>query len=305
MKKRLGLLCAFALAGGLLGAAGSATGTAMAAIAPFTLIAKGLRALSLAGGAGDALAWGLYALLSLLPLLGLLPKKRKRGWADGMFCAATAYGFLYWYLMANPTFALSSLPMGAQGMATVYQAMLTALFITLLLGAAALRLTEETGGTGTMLSRLRAALTALEAANAFLTAAAFALAIRASLSGGAVATAYAIFESLCDICVTVLLIATLEGTRSLLQGMRGGWFEAQNEPLAITLSKRAKLLLAVTVLAQLLKNAAAILMVGRVPNANAAFALPIYEFLSACAMLLLSRFVRDGARLKRENDSFV
>lgn len=305
MKKRIAALAVFALAGAAAGIFGSATGAAEAVFGPFTAVADGLRALSLSGNAGDVLTWILYALLSLLPLFGLLPKGRKRGWSDGMFAAAAGYGFLYWYLMANPTLALSSLPINAEGMKDIYRAMLTVILFTLLLGAAALRLTEETGGTDAMLARLRAALFALQAWNLFLAVFAFAMGIRSAVESGASAAGYAALTGACDIAVTAFLLIALESARSLLQGMRGGWFAEGNAPLAEKLSRHSKALLAAAILAQLIQNAAALLAVGRVPNANAALSMPVLEFLLACAMLLLSRFVRDGARLRRENDSFI
>lgn len=292
-------------AGVAAGVLGGDARSGMAVFMPFVAIADGLRALSLASGTGDACAWALYALLSLAPLIALLPRGRKRGWADALACATAAYGFLYWYAMANPGSFLPEAFGGAEGMAEIIRYMFTVMLLALYFGIAAFRLTEQGGGTIKLLSRLRVALYCVSMLICAVNAAAIVLAIRAATAEGGANVANTLAQCACSLALAIALVLTLEGASALLLGMREGWFAEGNEALAIKLSKRARLLLTVAIVCELIQNGLALILIGRVSNARVTYDIPVLEFVLACALILLARFVSDGVKLKRENETFI
>ena len=112
MNQKTGLLLLlFSICCAILGCIWPAE-TALPALAaqPFAWIGKGLRALSLLGGAGNLAAILLYAVLSRLPLLfaGVRYIKKKAGWEDWLLCLLSVQLFIGYYLLINP--ALLPLP---------------------------------------------------------------------------------------------------------------------------------------------------------------------------------------------------
>lgn len=305
MRKKYWGLALAVLTGVLAGALGGGAKSGMVVFMPFIAIADGMRALSLASGTGDACAWALYALLSLAPLSALLPRGRKRGWADALACVTAAYGFLYWYAMANPSSFMPSAFGEAEGMAEILRYMFTVMLLALYFGMAAFRLTEEDGGSMRMLSRLRVALYCVSLLICVVNAAAVVLIMRAAVIAGGADVAYALAQCACSLAVAAAMVLTLEGARALLSGMREGWFAEGNAAKAVQLSKRARLLLTVTIISELMQNGLALMMLGRVADAKITYDMPVLEFVLACALILLARFVRDGVKLKRENETFI
>jgi len=73
-------------------------------------LGESLRALSLSGGRGNAAAWAVVLVLTLLPALGLLWKPRCR-W-DWLLPLAAAEIFAGLYLLVNPTLVSTEYPAG-------------------------------------------------------------------------------------------------------------------------------------------------------------------------------------------------
>lgn len=81
-------------------------------IVPFDCIVMGLRWLSLSSVAGNILALGCYLLLSLLPVLYLILKRRKAGLrkADLLLPVISVYLFFMLYEFINPGLMLKRIP---------------------------------------------------------------------------------------------------------------------------------------------------------------------------------------------------
>jgi len=81
------------------GDAGPETNVLALCAEPFVLVGAWLRALSLSGAAGNALALGLYAFISLSPLLYML-LRRRWGWMSAL---VSVYLFFLLFMMVNPS----------------------------------------------------------------------------------------------------------------------------------------------------------------------------------------------------------
>ena len=296
------------IAAGAAAAAGVAialTGVPANPLAPVEGIAAGLRSLSMSGAAGNALAWALWAALSLLPLLGLLPAGRKRGLADVFFTLSALLSLPMWYCFANPGLLAARFPGGSEMLLPVARMLLLAPVLLLLSGAVMLRCTEgdaRRDGARTFLRRTRVLLAAFLCIEAGAAAYAMAGGLRSAAGEGGLTVALAAFQALCILAVCAAALATLSAAMDLARAMENGWFAAERE--AVRLAHLARLQLAVTCGAAALSAAACAALMGRVSMA-AVTDIPLTELLAALACMLLARFVAEGARLKRENDEFV
>ena len=263
-------------------------------------LGRGLRALSLSGGAGNAAAWVLYLLLSLLPLLGLLPAGRKRGWADAFFLAASLYSFRFWYVAVNPT--LLTAATGHPQIADAACAMAAALLVLLLLGGILMRIAHERESQA-LLRGVAVLLMILAGVEALSLGLLHASALREAAKRGELG--WQIPLCLCDLARGACLIFTLLSARRLAQGLSGGWFSEGNEQLARALGQSSRTLLLVSLLSAAASGALSLLALGRVQSSGFTVSVPLTELLAALGCMVLSRFVADGVRLRRENDSFI
>lgn len=265
----------------------------------FPLLGQALRSLSLSGGVGNAAAWCIYALLCALPLAGLWPPRRRRSWADALFVLAAAYSLWLWRMLANPT---RLIPFYMQEREEVYGMMAGGVLIALLIGGALLRLMEEreTGRMVRTAEKTVCAFAMLAGYGAGMNCASALLAAQSAIDRG-----YAAFLCLCSLAQTGALVRMLGAAADLLFSVQWGWFDEANASLSDVLARRSRMLLIVTVFSALLANAAALLMAFRVSDSNVQLDIPLTELIAAVCCMLLSRFIREGVRIKAENDEFV
>ncbi len=296
------LLWVFVCAGAAIGGLGGG-GWLASPLLFLPAMGRALRALSLSGNAGNILCWALYLILSLAPLLGLLPAGRRRGWPDLLFGCASAYSLWFWYIAINPT--LLTAPAGFPGAEEVAVAMAGGLLILLLAGALLLRV----GGSREqkeLLSGVSALLAFFCCLSAFSMGLCGASSIRAAVAGEArIEWFHQGALLLCELARQIPLILTLLSARALIRGMRCGWFADENAALADTLSRRSRLLLLSCVLTGAASAACSLLLLGRVAESSVVLDLPLTELLAALSCVLLSRFVADGIRIRQENDQFI
>lgn len=291
-----GALCM--LAGWLITSAAGANAL-LSPMGLFPYIGDLLRELSLSGAGGNCAAWAIYAVLCALPLAGLLPVKRKRGAADILFVGASVYSLWMWRMLANPG---SMMPQYVPGMEELFGMMAGGVLVSLLIGGALLRLVRE--------KETRAMVRIAEktvAAFAMIAGYGLGMGCAAAFMGekGPVELGYAAFQCLCSIAQTAALLWMLGGTSDLLNSVQWGWFDEVNASLADALAVRSKRLLIVTVFASLLSNAAALVFAGSVANSSVTMDVPFTELIAALCCMLLARFIREGVRIKAENDEFV
>ena len=293
------MICATCALAGVALALTTGIGALLNMLELFSRAGQALRALSLKSATGNVIAWVIYGALCALPLLGLLPLRRKRGWADALFVLAAAYSLWLWLMLANPT---RLIPNYYPGYEEIYGVMSGSVLLSLCLGGLILRLAEDTG-SDVLLRRMRWILLATAALSSFAEGAACASHI-ASAQGG-MDTGYALWLCLCSALPTLAAIWALLGAADLLCVMRAGWFTEESAKKAIELSNRARLLLIATVACTLLANLASLALSGRVANSTVRFDPPVMELIEALCCMLLARFVAEGTRVKAENDAFV
>ena len=293
------MICAACALAGVILALATGIGAVLNMLELFSRAGQALRALSLKSATGNVFAWAIYGALCALPLLGLLPLRRRRGWADALFVLAAAYSLWLWLMLANPT---RLIPTYFPGYEEIYGVMSGSVLLSLCLGGLILRLAEDTG-IDVLLRRMRWVLLATAALSSFAEGAACASRI-ASAQGG-MDTGYALWLCLCSAAQTAAVIWALLGADDLLAAMGAGWFTEESARNAVELSKRARMLLIATVACTLLANLASLALSGRVTNSTVQFSPPILELMEAMCCMLLARFIGDGARIKAENDEFV
>ena len=193
-------------------------------------------------------------------------------------------------------------PSGAPGMEEITGMMAAGVLIGLIAGGVLLRLVAERG-------REQLARIASKTVTAFAMVCGYGAGMTAAVLTGSVnGTAdavYAAVQGTCSIAQTAALVWMLGGTADLIESARWGWFDEANARLADALAERSRRLLMVTVFASLIANITALLMAGKVTSSNVAMDLPAVELIAAVCCMLLAQFIREGVRIKAENDEFV
>lgn len=292
----------FAVMCAIAGAGITATAGENALLGPmwlFPAAGDALRGLSLSGHGGNIAAWAIYAVLCALPLAGLLPLKRKRGAADILFIAASVYSLWMWRMLANP---IRMMPNYIDGMEKIFGMMAGGVLIGLLVGGAVLHLAQERETR-----RMVRIAEKTVAGFAMISGYALGMGCAAAFTGvqGSAEIGYAALRCACSAAQTASLVWMLGGTSDLLNSVQWGWFDEVNASLADALSKRSRMLLFVTVFSSLIVNAAAVMMAGTISDSSVSMDIPVMELIAALCCMLLARFVREGVRIKAENDEFV
>jgi len=265
----------------------------------FPMAGMWLREMSLSGAAGDVAAWTIYGILCALPLAGLLPMKRKRGAADALFVLAALYSLWMWRMLANP---VGMSPSGMSGMEEITGMMAAGVLIGLIVGGVLLRLVAERGRE--QLARVASKTVTVFAMICGYSAGMTVAVLMESVNGTADA-AYAAVQGACSVAQTAALVWMLGGTADLIESARWDWFDEVNARLADALATRSRRLLMITVFASLIANGTALLMAGKVTSSNVSMNLPVAELIAAVCCMLLAQFIREGVRIKAENDEFV
>lgn len=307
--KKMYLTLGCALLGAVLALAFPGEMTYEAIAAPVNALGQALRGLSLSGTGGNAAAWAITLVVSLLPLIPFLLLRRKRkAVEDWVLLLLIPQIFALLYYAVNPTLidsmAAPFLPVGQLGV-------ILATAVTWLVLAFLRALAEAPG------QRLSAAVGAL------LTGCAFMLAFGAGANQAAAWRAAA--DSVRsgntgDVSFTLVMLAVLDvlraapyllGAAALLWG--GRLVEAVGrEPfsqdaaqlcdrtaLACRMAAEAAVILALTV--NLLQLMAFSLLV----KVDFQVELNLLPLALAGAMFLLSRWMRQGLALREDNDSII
>ena len=293
----------FALGAGLAWA-GRGSEALEAAGAGLAALGRGLRRLSLSGGGGNALAWALLLALGLLPLLGLLPAKRRKSGADWLWPAAAVYALAMLYALVNPHLLRGWLyPAWAwdEGVESLCALILFGPLAALIIAALTLRLARADASGGVLLRRLGAFLAAAQCLAAFASGARLPGIWR--LTGGDLVLG--IIDAAAGLAEFGALMAALGAGHDLTAGLAQGWLRDENGPLADCLAVWARRMLAVDVAAMLVRRFAVLLLGARLTNLNMSVAVSLDGILIALSALALARFVREGVRVRRENDEFI
>lgn len=288
-----------AIAGGTFSAlSDGATGAKLLRVLPW--LGQQMRALSTGSQAGDILLWILYVLVSLAPVLGLFPLRRRFGVAEGLFLGASVYCFYFLRMLANPT---RLLPVPTESFIPVGMTMAFAVLLSLLTGACLLRVLARHTTMAELARPAQRVVTVLAAVDGLLTGVTCTSALKQMPPEGLFLGTGVLI--LCQLFQTGALVWMLGGVSDLIESVRWGWFDETNVRLADSLAKRGKALLVVVVLTACGQNLSALMQMGLSQSGSVLLSLPLTEFVAAIASVLLASFVREGVRIQEENDAFV
>ncbi len=261
-----------------------------------------LRSLSLSGGAGDALAWALLILLGLTPLLGLLPVKRARTGADWLWPAAAAYALFMLYMLVNPHLLRNVVyPDWTAPEPELLAVTLFAPLAALILAALVLRLSRADERSALLFGRLRLLLTLTQLGAAF--AAGTRLPGLFHLTGADLACG--IIDALGAFAELGLFVMVCGAATALLSGLERGWLRDENARLADEMALWARRMLAGGLIVMLTRCFLTLALGAHLTNMNITVNLSLGDLIISLCALLLARFVREGVRVRAENDQFI
>lgn len=283
---------------------------------PFLQIGLGLRALSLAGALGNAVALLLYASLSLLPLAFLFFLHQRRGMKaeDGLLALLSVLLFVALYFMANPGKALFG---GGSGLYGVDRAVLGGTVYAVLVGYAVLRALRAAKEDGTKkLYKLLSLVVGLFAAvfvfalfavrlGAFLDSIA---ALKAgNTAGGGLGLSYAFLalRALTDALPWAFDIVTCFLALELLSAMRVDRYQEAALLAAQRLSRWCVRSLGAAVVANLSFNVLQLIFGSRLHSVMGSLVIPLDSIAFALLALLFARLTAENRTLKSDNELFI
>ncbi len=298
--------------------------------APFVWAGAGLRALSLSGWAGNALAVLLYALLSLTPLWPFVSKARLKVHSFRWHLVAmSAYLFFLLYFMVNPSMiqTLFHSNMGAQQEALrVEQLILCIFFYSLLIACWILGIMADAGRIPLQLRRLMIVLGAVMIVSVFYINVAnlksalaslpkppediFGLRFTSSIPGAAGSPpAYdgfmAVVRFVFDSAPVILLLTVLSMAGKLLHSLERSFFSEDNQRHAAAIAGRCRLVILVSLGGMLITNVLQLLLARGLHNVNVSGQIPLITLILSLAMMLVSRYLERSFAVYRENQMMI
>lgn len=279
---------------------------------PFEQLGLGLRKLSLSGAAGNILAIMIYVLISLIPCLFFLRLRRSGKLLKTDFClpALSIMLFVIIYYMVNPGLFRTNVP-GSGKM------LLESTFYSVFFGYIILRVLEKCRQTDSrhLKSWLRGMLAAiiflcfyailaecfenlsvsvqnLHGASSFpqdLTLTYVFLALQSMIN--ALPYALAIF----------ILFTAIRSLNELLSDRYSDASVAAVEKLSILCTRS----LIIAVLSSMIFNILQLLFQKMLQHINIVISIPVFSVAFVLAVLLVTEYVRENQRLKRDNDLFI
>lgn len=290
-------------------------GTLLAAVFPLealTALGGWLRALSLSGGVGNALAWALVLGLSALPALGLLWRPGSR-W-DWLLALAAAEIFSGLYFLVNPTLLHPVMDGPAAGrlwsLAVAGAVAATLLAWTVLRGLERLAAAENLGRTLGRLLGWSALLIGWLAA--WAQGAAVLEKIRA-VAAANTAPGVVLWPTNLSLCVLAAaeLTPTLLGCAVLLWGGRlaraleADPFGGETVALAEGLSRRCGQVTAASVLVCAAGNLGQMLLFSVLRDMRFLVSFPVTTVLLAVSLDLLCRYLRRAKAVSDDSESII
>lgn len=290
---------------------------------PWAALGQTLRAWSLSGAGGNAAAWAVLTVLSLLPAGYILLARRKRKQAgDGLWLLSSLGVFAGLFLLINPTLAMHPLLAGSMANAPELAcAGPTAMMLSLLLASA---LTRWSGGLeeGRTIVWLQLILTGAMSLTAYAVGAQLTenfLLIRQAAqpvdmidaflgTAEQVSAADASIALMMDVVLLIpaaFMIRLMDAAVSLTGAMKGDWFNENTELLAGETAKRARYALIASAGCTAARNILILLLAQQLTEASFRVELPVAEMLTACGAMLLARMLKAACKVKRYNDLMI
>ena len=285
---------------------------------PFEQIGLGLRALSLSGGVGNALAVSFYFAICLLPagILIFFSRKRKfdiEDWLIGLLCVML---FVVLYLMINPGLILSLMGMSTTGLAekaimgiTVYSLLCCYLVIRILRSFTAGNIQKLEGYMIAMLNFFNFIFVYLAFGAYFGDLLDSISSLRAGNAGNEhlLGTSYAFLflQFIVNALPYVLNVFVIFAALRLVSEMQIDRYSAETVAAVLRMSRLCTAVLAVTVLSNAGFNLLQLFFAKSLRVINSTVQIPVLSILFVLASLLLTRFVAENKQLKDENNQFI
>lgn len=284
---------------------------------PFAQIGRGLRALSLTGGAGNVLAVLLYAALCLLPVAALLVLRKRRGFCreDSLLALLSILLFAVLYYMVNP--GLVPAPRGLMD-GDAYKSLFGGGVYALLLSYGVLRLLRrfaesDRGRLQQYLIRLLEVLAVVfiylafgACFSEFLTALADLQAGNRGNEGALMASYGFLFLRWLAAALPYVLDALVTlAALDLVEAMEVDRYAPAVTAAAEKLSRLCVGSLAATVLVTVGLNLLQLLFLGALYTLHVTVYLPVFSIAFVLGVLLLVQFIGENRQLKEDNDLFI
>lgn len=279
---------------------------------PFEYLGLGLRKLSLSGAAGNILAIILYVLISLIPCFFFLRLKRSGKLLKTDFClpALSIMLFVIIYYMINPGLFRTNVPGGGK-------MLLESTFYSVFFGYIILRVLEKCRQTDTR--RLKSWLRGILAVIIFLCFYAILAECFENLSVS-IQNLYGASSFPRDLTLTYVFLAlqsminalpyalaifilftAIRSLNELLSDRYSDASVAAVEKLSILCTRS----LIIAVLSSMVFNILQLLFQKMLHHINIVISIPVFSVAFVLAVLLVTEYVRENQRLKRDNDLFI
>ena len=279
---------------------------------PFAQIGRGLRALSLPGGAGNIIAIVLYVAFCLLPLAALLLIRAKKP-VDMLLPVISIVLFVVMYYMVNP-----GLTQAAAAVGPLEQALLGGAVYSLLMAYGLIRVmlvfnTASTRGLACHMGIILHILGALFVFAAFgITFAQMLTAFEAlraanTMHGQQLGTTY-VFLAMQHITVALpylLNVWVLLAAQRLLAAFNADPYGSEALAAAKNVSQVCVTALAISLLVVAGSNLLQLMFISQLYAVNSHFSFPVTSILFVLGALLLTRYISENKLLKDENEQFV
>lgn len=284
---------------------------------PFEQVGAGLRWLSLAGGAGNALAILLYTVLSLLPLGLLLVLRRRRvlRGEDALLALLSVLLFAALYYMVNPSLLPTPNGLGDGGM---NKALFGGSVYALAFGYGVLRALRrfQEANMGRLQDYLALFLKILAVLFVFLACGScfqdFLSGLDALQAGnrgneGELLPSYLFLfarylaAALPYVLDTLVTLSALD----LLGERRQDPYSPGTEEAAKRLSRLCVVSLGLTILVTVALNLLQLVCLGSLYTVHITVLLPVLSIVFVLAVLLLTQLMGENRRLKEDNDLFI
>ena len=291
--------------------------TAMTAF-PFEQIGRGLRALSLSGGLGNAAAIVIYIAVSLSPVaaLPIIRKKRKMFPEDGLLILLSAALFAVLYFMVNPGI-LGMMTGGGPGLA-VGGSVVGIIVYSVICGYFVLRVLRLSLASDSI-TLMRYISLMLGALGAVFTYMAFGYGFRSLITSVAELRAgnignehllgpsyvFLVLRYAADAAPYVLNVWVIIAALKLTEELKKDPYSVETVRASDSISRYCAVALAVTVLSGIGFNLLQLMMMHKLRTINVSVSIPVLSIAFLLAALLLARLNSDNKRLKDENDAFI
>ena len=277
---------------------------------PFTLLSKGLRALSLSGSAGNIAAIVIYATVCVLPLALILKKEKDK--VDWLLVLGSAMLFYVLYLMINP----GLMPNGMSS--DVGSAILCGTVVSVFVSWGILKLLRK-GETMEIGSGYHALRVLLGACAALYIVAGFGIGageLKAEIE--AVRTGNTMpGQNLLDTYIFLFLIFAVQAMEytldaclmifgiELTKALEQNPYSESSVMAAGKMSKKAQGYLTAILLSNMVLNIAQVLAASRLYNIDAMVRIPVFSVALCLGSMALTRLLGQGKEIKEENDLYI